>query len=135
MEGIHLNTKINEAIKHVLQQFGDKYFIGDIVNKNKVIQDLDGYDAPLLEAFVTNETIKNNFTIDIAGNIVMQTNKLIELFEADEYWEGAYTKYSKKNGLKEGGKVEGEEKDVVLYFPYKVTVLDATMSKKEANKE
>src|SRR5690625_899726 len=135
MEGIHLNTKINEAIKHVLQQFGDKYFIGDIVNKNKVIQDLDGYDAPLLEAFVTNETIKNNFTIDIAGNIVMQTNKLIELFEADEYWQDSYTKYSKKIGLTAGGKFIDESTDVVLDFPYKDTVLKASMSKEDTDKD
>lgn len=73
MEGMDLKTKINDAIRQVLEQFGDKYFVEDIVNKCKVIQDLDGYDAPLLEAFITNETIKNNFTIDIAGNLVMQT--------------------------------------------------------------
>ena len=83
MEGMDLKTKINDAIRQVLEQFGDKYFVEDLVNKSKVIQDLDGYDASLLEAFITNETIKNNFTIDIAGNVVMQTNKLIELFEAD----------------------------------------------------
>src|SRR5690625_5616208 len=77
MEGIHMKTKINDAIKHALQQFGEKYFIEDVVHKSKVIQDLDGYDAPLLEAFISNETIKKNFTIDISGNIVMQTNKLI----------------------------------------------------------
>lgn len=58
MEGNHLNTKINVAIKHVLQQFGEKYFIEDVVHKSKVIQDFDGYDVPLLEAFISNETIK-----------------------------------------------------------------------------
>src|SRR5699024_5432994 len=135
MEGIHLNTKINDAIKEVLQQFGDKYFIEDVVNKNKVIQDLDGYDAPLLESFISNETIKKNFTIDIAGNIVMQTNKLIELFEADEYWQDSYTKYSKKIGLTAGGKFIDESTDVVLDFPYKDTVLKASMSKEDADKD
>jgi len=135
MEGIHLNTKINDAIKEVLQQFGDKYFIEDVVNKNKVIQDLDGYDAPLLEAFISNETIKRNFTIDIAGNIVMQTNKLIELFEADEYWQDSYTKYSKKIGLTAGGKFIDESTDVVLDFPYKDTVLKASMSKEDTDKD
>lgn len=135
MEGIDLKTKINDAIKHVLQQFGDKYFIEDIVNKNKVIQDLDGYDASLLEAFISNETIKRNFTIDIAGNIVMQTNKLIELFEADEYWQDSYTRYSKKIGLTAGGKFIDESTDVVLDFPYKDTVLKASMSKEDTDKD
>src|SRR5699024_8732856 len=135
MEGIYLKTKINDAIKHVLQQFGEKYFIEDVVNKSKVIQDLDGYDTELLEAFISNETIKNNFTIDIAGNIVMQTNKLIELFEADEYWQDSYTKYSKKIGLTAGGKFIDESTDVVLDFPYKDTVLKASMSKEDSDKD
>ncbi len=135
MEGIDLRTKINDAIKQVLWQFEDKYFIEDVVNKSKVIQDLDGYDAPLLEAFITNETIKKNFTIDIAGNSVMQTNNLIEIFEADEYWQDSYTKYSKKIGLTTGGKFLDESTDVVLDFPYKDTVLKASMSKEDTDKD
>ncbi|ASB90215.1 MAG: site-specific DNA-methyltransferase [Bacillus sp. (in: Bacteria)] len=130
-----MKTKINEAIKQVLQQFGEKYFIEEVLNKNKVIRDLDTYDKGLLEAFISNETLKSNFTIDIAGNIVMQTNKLIELFEADEYWQDSYTKYSKKIGLTAGGKFIDESTDVVLDFPYKDTVLKASMSKEDTDKD
>lgn len=130
-----MKTKINDAIKQVLQQFGEKYFIGEVLNKNKVIQDLDTYDQDLLEAFISNETLKSNFTIDIAGNTVMQTNKLIELFEADEYWQDSYTKYSKKIGLTAGGKFIDESTDVVLDFPYKDTVLKASMSKEDTDKD
>ncbi|MDN6749691.1 MAG: site-specific DNA-methyltransferase, partial [Staphylococcus equorum] len=103
--------------------------------KNKVIQDLDTYDKDLLEALISNETLKSNFTIDIAGNIVMQTNKLIELFESDEYWQDSYTKYSKKIGLTSGGKFIDESTDVVLDFPYKDTVLKASMSKEDTDKD
>src|SRR5690625_3399883 len=116
-------------------QFGDKYFIDGIVHKSKVIQDLDGYDAPLIEAFIGNETVKSNFTINIAGNIVIQTNKLLDLFEADEYWQDSYTKYSKKIGLTAGGKFIDESTDVVLDFPYKDTVLKASMSKEDTDKD
>ncbi len=130
-----MKTKINEAITEVLKQFGEKYFIEDVLHKNKVIQDLDNYDAILLEAFISNETLKSNFTIDIAGNIVLQTNKLIELFEADEYWQDSYTKYSKKIGLTAGGKFIDESTDVVLDFPYKDTVLKASMSKEDTDKD
>lgn len=97
-----MKTKINEAINQVLQQFGERYFIEEALNKNKVIQNLDTYNKDLLEAFISNETLKNNFTIDVAGNIVMQTNRLIELFEADEYWQNSCTKYSKEIGLTAG---------------------------------
>ena len=135
MEGIYLKTKINEAIKDVLMQFGDKYFIEGIVHKSKVIQDLDEYDVALIEAFIGNETVKSNFTINIAGNIVIQTNKLLDLFEADEYWQDSYTKYSKKIGLTAGGKFIDESTDVVLDFPYKDTVLKASMSKEDTDKD
>lgn len=130
-----MKTKINEAINQVLQQFGERYFIEGDLNKNKVIQDLDSYNNDLLEAFISNETIKNNFTIDIAGNTIMQTNKLIELFEADEYWQDSYTKYSKKIGLTAGRKFIDESTDVVLDFPYKDTVLKASMSKEDTDKD
>ncbi|USD79320.1 site-specific DNA-methyltransferase [Bacillus safensis] len=130
-----MKTKINEAIKQVLQQFGEKYFIEEVLNKNRVVRDLDTYDKDLLEAFISNETLKSNFTIDIAGNIVMQTNKLIELFEADEYWQDSYTKYSKKIGLTAGGKFIDESTDVVLDFPYKDTILKASMSKEDNDKD
>ena len=79
-----MDTKINREIRSVLEKFGDKYFIEENVNKSKVIQDLDMYDKELLSQFIHNETVKKNFTIDIEGNIIIQTNKLIE-FEADEY--------------------------------------------------
>src|SRR5690625_4256755 len=116
-------------------QFGDKYFIDGIVHKSKVIQDLDEYDVALIEAFIGNETVKSNFTINIAGNLVIQINKLLDLFEADEYWQDSYTKYSKKIGLTAGGKFIDESTDVVLDFPYKDTVLKASMSKEDTDKD
>lgn len=61
-----MKTKINEAIRQVLQQFGEKYFIEEALNKYKVIQDLDNYETDLLEAFISNETLNNNFTINVA---------------------------------------------------------------------
>lgn len=130
-----MRTKINEALESVLKQFDEKYFIDGIVNKSKVIQDLDTYDEELLTAFLSNEVLKDNFTIDIAGNTVLQTNKLIDLLEADEYWQDSYTKYSKKIGLTAGGKFIDENEDVVLDFPYKDTILKASMSKEDTDKD
>lgn len=130
-----MDTKINDAIKNVLQQFSDRYFIEGVLNKNKVIQDLDGYDRDLLEAFVSEEVLRSHFTMDVAGNIIIQTNKLIDLFEADEYWKDSYTRYSKKIGLTTGGNFIDEVTDVVLDFPYKDTVLKASMSKEDTDKD
>lgn len=130
-----METKINKGVRDVLETFGDKYFIEGNINKNKVIQDLDVYDKDLLQQFLENETTKENFTININDNIVLQTNKLVELFEVDEYWQDSYTKYSKKIGLTANGKFIDEFTNIVLDFPYKDTLLKANMSKEDTDKD
>ena len=79
--------------------------------------------------------IKENFTMKVADTTIFQINNLIELFEADEFWKDSYTKYSKKIGLTSGGKFIDETTDVVLDFPYKDTILKASMSKEDTDKE
>lgn len=130
-----MRTKINNAIKSVLKQFDKKYFIGEVVNKNKVIQDLHSYNKELLTAFIRDEVVNKNFTFDIEGNKIVQINKLIELFEVDEYWQDSYTKFSKRIGLTSVGKFINESTDVVLNFPYKDTILKASMSKEDSDKK
>lgn len=130
-----MNTKVNNVIEKVLKSFGETYFIDGVVHKSRVIQDLDEYNEELIEKFIANETLKKHFTIDISGNTIIQVNKLIEVFEADEYWESSFTKYSKKIGLTAGGKFIDESQDVVLDFPYKDTVLKASMSKEDTDKD
>jgi adenine-specific DNA-methyltransferase len=82
-----------------------------------------------------NKAIKLNFTTKIDEHILFKTNKFIELFQADEYWEDSYTKYSKKIGLNANGMFLDEASEVVLDFPYKDTVLKASMSKEDTDKE
>ncbi|WP_316960179.1 site-specific DNA-methyltransferase [Staphylococcus simulans] len=106
----------------------------DGINKSKVIQDLDDYDISLLEAFIRNETIKKYFTMEIAGSTVIKTNTLIDLFETDEFWKNSYTKYLKKIGLTTNGDFLDETTNIVLDFPYKDSVLKASMSKEDTDK-
>lgn len=96
---IVLRTLINKAIHVALSRFGQKYFIEGVLNKSKVIQDLDRYDRSLLTAILEDETLRRNFTINIAGSTVVQVKDLVQLFEMDEYWQDSYTRYSKKNRL------------------------------------
>lgn len=130
-----MKTKINEAIQNVLRKFGDKYFIDGTLNKNKVIQDLDDYDEDLLKVFLSDSIVKGNFTITVEDSVIIQINKLVELFELDEYWQSSHTRYSKKIGLTAGGKFIDESMDVVLDFPYKDTVLKASMSKEDTDED
>lgn len=129
-----MKTTINKEIEKILKQFGGKYFIGNNINKSKIIQDLDNYNSSLIKAFIVNETIKKYFTIEIENNTIFKVNNLIELFENNEYWKDSYTRYSKKIGLTVDGEFINESNDVVLDFPYKDTVLKASMSKEDTDK-
>lgn len=129
-----METKINQAIKSVLLMFGEKYFIDEIINKQKVIQDLDNYDKELMAKMLSNDIVKNNFTMTINEAIIFNVNKLIELFETNNYWQDSYTKYSKKIGLTANGRFIDESTEVVLDFPYKDTVLKAGMTKEDLSK-
>lgn len=123
------------ALNDILTSFGDKYFIGDELNKAKVIQDIDSYDEELIVALLGNELVKKHYARQIGKYTVIETNKLIETFEMDNYWMDSYTKYSKKIGLTVNGRFLDESTDVVLDFPYKDTVLKAGMSKEDVEKE
>ncbi|AQP54643.1 type III restriction endonuclease subunit M [Vagococcus penaei] len=130
-----MDTKINQAIKSVLLMFGDKYFIGEIINKQKVIHDLDNYDKELMTKMLSNDVVKSNFTTAINDAIIFNVNKLVELFETNDYWQDSYTKYSKKIGLTANGKFIDETTEVVLDFPYKDTVLKAGMTQEDLAKD
>ena len=123
------------ALNDILSSFGDKYYIGNELNKAKVIQDIDRYDEELIVALLSNELVKKHYARKIGEYTLIETNKLIETFEMDNYWMDSYTKYSKKIGLTSNRRFLDESTDVVLDFPYKDTVLKAGMSKEDVEKE
>lgn len=114
---------------------GDRYYTEDVLNKAKIIDDLDHYEESLVHALLANETVKKHYTKAIGDYTVIEVNKLIDSFEMDDYWMDSYTKYSKKIGLTVRGKFLDESTDVVLDFPYKDTVLKAGMTKEDVAKD
>src|SRR5699024_1895200 len=130
-----LNTKIMNELKDVLSSFGDEYYIGNELNKAKVIQDIDSYNEELIMALLSNDLVKKHYAREIGEYTLIETNKLIETFEMDNYWMDSFTKYTKKIGLTSNGRFLDESTDVVLDFPYKDTVLKAGMSKEDVEKE
>lgn len=130
-----METFLNQEIRKLLKKFGNKYFIDGIINKNKVIRDLDSYNPDLVKELLMNDNLKNRFTMEIAGATVIKINDLIDIFEQDEYWQDSYTKYSKKIGLTINGKFLDETSEVVLDFPYKDTILKASMSKEDTDQD
>ena len=128
---IDMSTRINKALYKALKNLKDEYFFEGKVNKNKVIKDLEKHDRQLLGELLKSNILKENFTADVSGHLVVYVNKLIELLEMDEYWTSSYTKYSKKIGLTIKNKFLDEINDVVLDYPYKDTILKASMNKEE----
>lgn len=128
-----METKINRALKEVLCEFGDEYIIDGVIHKSRVIHDLHLYKESLIEKLLENEVVKEHFTKSVNGHTIVLVNKLIEVFETDEYFTDSYTKYSKKIGLTVHGEFIDERTDVVLDFPYKDTILKASMSKEDTD--
>ncbi|WP_017547425.1 site-specific DNA-methyltransferase [Salinicoccus carnicancri] len=129
-----MDTVINDEITKVLESFNDKYYIDKEINKNKIIQDLNNYDHDLIMSILQNETLDNLFTQKIMDTKILKINNLIKVFEMDQYWKNSYTKYTKKIGLTSSGKFLEETSDVILDFPYKDTVLKASMTKEDNDK-
>ena len=120
-----------QALEEVLSSFGDKYYVGKDLNKAKVIDGVDQYDEELIVALLDNELVKKHYAKQIGGYTIIETNKLIETFEMNDYWMDSHTKYTKKIGLTSNGRFLDEATEVVLDFPYKDTVLKAGMSKED----
>lgn len=130
-----LDTKIMKSLHDILSTFGDKYLTGKELNKARIIQDIDRYDEELIMALLSEDLIKKHYAKKIGEYTIIETNKLIEIFEMDDYWMDSYTKYTKKIGLTTNGRFLDESTDVILDFPYKDTVLKAGMSKEDVAKE
>lgn len=125
-----VEPKVMEHVRTILEQFGNKYITTEgVLKRNSVIEDLDRYDRELITALLSDELIHTSYTEKIADIEVFKVNQFIEMFEFKRYWEDSYTKYSNKIGLTAGGRFIDESADVVLDFPFKDTVLKASMSK------
>ncbi|HFD0831349.1 MULTISPECIES: site-specific DNA-methyltransferase [Bacteria] len=130
-----MDTKIMKSLHDILSTFGDKYLTGKELNKARIIHDIDRYDEEIIMALLNNDLIKKHYAKQIGEYTIIETNKLIETFEMDDYWMDSYTKYTKKIGLTANGRFLEESTDVVLDFPYKDTVLKAGMSKEDVANE
>ncbi|PMB83635.1 type III restriction endonuclease subunit M [Dolosicoccus paucivorans] len=130
-----MQTEIMKALDDVFKQFDDRYYVNDILNKAKVIEDVDTYREDLIQVMMANDLVKKHFSVALGDYTIIETNKLIETLEMNDYWKDSYTKYSKKIGLTVNGRFLDEQEAVVLDFPYKDTVLKAGMTKEDVGKD
>lgn len=126
-----IEPRLFDELKKVLTSFGDKYFIGDELNRSKISDDLRAYDEELLSKLIEFDFIKKNYLKDVAGQKLFQIDQLEEAILYDDYWNTSYTKYENRIGLTSNGKFIEDNQDVVLDFPFKDAVLTASMTKED----
>lgn len=92
--------------------------------KNKVIEDLRKYKKELVECLLSNQRIKDAYSLNIENGFVFKINEFIEMLRFKNYWEDSYTKFSNEIGLTSDEKYLKYNSDVVLDFPHKDCILE-----------
>ncbi|EGO8111370.1 DNA methyltransferase [Enterococcus faecalis] len=127
-----IEPKIFDELRTVLSSFGDKYFVGEELNRSKLSEDLRNYNEALLEKLFQTDFIKQHFIKEVAGQNLFQIEQLEEAILYNDYWDTSYTKYENRIGLASNGKFLEDSQDVVLDFPFKDGVLTASMTKEDS---
>lgn len=130
-EQMKIEPKIFDELKRVLISFGDKYFVGEELNRSKLSEDLRTYDDSLLKELFQTDFIKQHFIKEVAGQKLFQIEQLEESILYNDYWNTSYTKYENRIGLASKGKFLEDSQDIVLDFPFKDGVLTASMTKED----
>ena len=126
-----IEPKIFDELKTALVSFGDKYFVGEELNRSKLTDDLRNYDEALFSKLFEVDFIKQHFIKEVAGQKLFQIEQLEEAVLYNDYWDTSYTKYENRVGLASKGKFLQDSQDVVLDFPFKDGILTASMTKED----
>ena len=126
-----IEPKIFDELKTALVSFGDKYFVGEELNRSKLADYLRNYDEALLSKLFEVDFIKQHFIKEVAGQKLFQIEQLEEAVLYNDYWDTSYTKYENRVGLASKGKFLQDSQDVVLDFPFKDGILTASMTKED----
>lgn len=129
-----VETELLSQIKEVLLKF-PKYWEKDVLLRNKVAEDLRNYNQELIEALLSNQLVKDTYSISLNSTNIFKIEEFISMLRYKNYWENSYTKYSNEIGLTSEGKYLNYNTDVVLDFPHKDSVLEGGMTKEDQGKE
>ncbi|WP_226374308.1 site-specific DNA-methyltransferase [Virgibacillus alimentarius] len=129
-----METELQQQIKNVLSQF-PSYWENNMLLNNKVIEDLRNYDELLIKALLSNELVKDTYSVQVSETTLFKTEDFIDVLRYKNYWENSYTKYTNQIGLTSEGKYLKYNTDVVLDFPHKDCVLEGGMTKEDVAKK
>ena len=119
----NVETELLSQIKEVLLTF-PKYWEEDVLLRNKVAEDLREYNPELIEALLSNQLVKDTYSITLDSTNIFKIEEFISMLRYKNYWENSYTKYTNEIGLTSEGKYLNYNTDVVLDFPHKDSILE-----------
>lgn len=129
-----METKLQTEIKRILIDF-PQYWEGDTLLKNKLIDDIRSYDETVINALLSNELVKDTYSIELESGSVFKIEDFISMLRYKNYLDNSYTKYTNEIGLTSEGKYLKYNADVVLDFPHKDSTLEGGMSKEDVGKK
>ena len=71
-----METKLQQEINNVLQAFPE-YWNEDILLKNKVIEDIRSYKEKTIEVLLSNDLIKDTYSLQLPSGSVFKTEDFI----------------------------------------------------------
>ena len=108
MPNNEVKTELLSQIKEVLLKF-PMYWEKDNLLRSKVAEDLRSYNQDLIKAFLSNELIKDTYSIKVDSTIIFKVEDFISMLRYKNYWDNSYTKYTNKIGLTSEEKTEQKE--------------------------
>jgi len=128
-----METKLQQEINNVLKEFPE-YWNENTLLKNKLIEDIRLYNEKIIEAFLSNELIRDTYSLQLKSGAIFKVEDFISMLRFKNYWDNSYTKYSNEIGLTSEDKYLKYNTDVVLDFPHKDGVLEGGMSEEDIGK-
>ena len=117
-------------LKELLQQ--DQRLVADgVLLKNKVIELSLQLDACLIKLLLSHSIIRKNFFQEVEGVQVFDKIKFQKFVSNKNFLPDSYTSFRNKIGLINEDDFLGENKAVVLSWPYKDCVLEGGQTKEE----
>src|SRR5690625_5202954 len=92
-----IETVLLTHINRVLAGF-THYWESDTLLKNKVIEDIRAYNPQIIKALLSNELIKNTYSIQVDNVTVFKVEEFIDMLRYKNYWDNSYTKYTNEIG-------------------------------------
>ena len=124
-----LISEINTVLKGC-----SKYWDGQRLLKNKVIDDLKSYDESLISLLLDSPLVKKQMTFVVKNETVFKIDELISILRFKSYWEDSYTKFTNEIGLASENRFLKYNSDVVLDFPHKDCLLEGAMRSEDLGK-